>query len=90
MRSELVFAAMEHVPNRFFLTKLASTAARKFHRPNTRMQETINAVLERFGKDSRISSSIKTEQPQKSEIVRPLRRVEKAPARRPDQERAVA
>ena len=48
MRSELVFGAMTHVPNRFLLTKLAARATRKLHRPNTRIQETVNDVLGRF------------------------------------------
>ena len=55
MRSELVFGAMEQVSNRFLLTKLASKATRKFHRPNTRIQETANEVFERFGRSSPIS-----------------------------------
>jgi hypothetical protein len=50
MRSELVFGAMAHVSNRFLLTKLASKATRKFHRPNTRIQDTTNYVLERFSR----------------------------------------
>lgn len=48
MRSELVFGAMTHVSNRFLLTKLAARAIRKLHRPNTRIQETMNDVLVRF------------------------------------------
>ena len=48
MRSELVFNAMAHIPNRFLLTKVASKATRKFHRPNTRIQDTTNDVFERF------------------------------------------
>ena len=48
MRSELVFGAMAHVPNRFLLTKLASKAVRKLHRPNTRIQNTANDVFARF------------------------------------------
>ena len=48
MRSELVFGAMAHVPNRFLLTKLASKAVRKLHRPNTRIQGTANDVFLRF------------------------------------------
>jgi hypothetical protein len=48
MRSELVFGAMAHISNRFLLAKLASKATRKFHRPNTRIQDTTNDVLERF------------------------------------------
>lgn len=48
MRSDLVFGAMTHVSNRFQLTKLAANATRKLHRPNTRIQETMNDVLIRF------------------------------------------
>jgi hypothetical protein len=50
MRSELVFGALTQVPNRFLLTKLAAKATRKLHRPNTRIQETTNDVLVRFGR----------------------------------------
>jgi len=48
MRSDLVFEAMEHVSDRFLLTKLVSKTTRKFHRPNTRVEDTTNAVLARF------------------------------------------
>ena len=48
MRSELVFGAMTCVSNRFLLTRLASKATRSFHRPNTRIQDTVNGVFERF------------------------------------------
>ena len=48
MRSELVFSAMTYVSNRFLLTRLASKATRKFHRPNTRIQNTTNDVFECF------------------------------------------
>jgi hypothetical protein len=48
MRSELVFGAMTYVPNRFLLTRVAATATRKFHRPNTRIQDTANEVFGRF------------------------------------------
>jgi hypothetical protein len=54
MRSELVFGAMAHIPNRFLLTKLASRATRKFHRPNTRIQDTTNEVFVRFSRSSPI------------------------------------
>ena len=50
MRSELIFSAMAHVPNRFLLTNLASRATRKLHRPNTRIQDTTNDVLVRFSR----------------------------------------
>jgi hypothetical protein len=54
MRSELVFGAMAYVSNRFLLTKLASKATRKFHRPNTRIQDTANDVFVHFSRASPI------------------------------------
>lgn len=48
MRSDLVFGAISHVPNRFMLTQLASKAVRKLHRPGTRMQDTANSVFVHF------------------------------------------
>ena len=50
MRSDLVFGATAYVSNRFLLTKLAAKATRKLHRPNTRIQETMNDVFVRFGR----------------------------------------
>jgi len=54
MRSELIFGAIAHVPNRFLLTKLAAKATRKFHRPNTRIQDTTNDVFVHFIRSSPI------------------------------------
>ncbi|MDP9037693.1 MAG: DNA-directed RNA polymerase subunit omega [Acidobacteriota bacterium] len=51
MRSDLIFAALTHVSNRYELCQLASKATRKLHKPNTRLQDTTNEVLDRF-KDS--------------------------------------
>ena len=48
MRSELVFGATTYVSNRFLLARLASTAIRKFHKPNTRIEDTTNDVFVRF------------------------------------------
>jgi hypothetical protein len=48
MRSDLVFGALSHVSNRYQLCQLASKAARKLHKPNTRLQDTTNEVLNRF------------------------------------------
>ena len=48
MRSELICGAMTNVSNRFLLTRLASKATRCFHRPNTRIEDTVNEVLARF------------------------------------------
>jgi hypothetical protein len=49
MRSDLVFQAMTHVPNRFLLAKILARASRGFHKPGTRIEDTTNAVLVRFG-----------------------------------------
>ncbi len=57
MRSELVFGAMTTIPNRYLLTKLASKATRKFHRPHDRIQETTNAVLVRLCTMRRITTT---------------------------------
>jgi hypothetical protein len=48
LRSELIFGAMTYVPNRFLLVRLAAKATRSFHRSNTRIADTANAVFERF------------------------------------------
>jgi hypothetical protein len=48
MRSQLIFGAMTHVKNRYELCQLASKAARKLHKPTTRLQDTMNDVLIRF------------------------------------------
>ena len=45
MRSELVFAAEQTLPNRYSLCRVVSMATRKFHQPNTRVEETTDAVL---------------------------------------------
>jgi hypothetical protein len=48
MRSDLVFEAVHTLRNRYMLCQLASKATRKFHRPNTRIQDTTNDVLHRI------------------------------------------
>jgi hypothetical protein len=48
MRSELIFGALTHISNRYQLCQLASKATRKLHKPNTRLQDTMNDVLLRF------------------------------------------
>ena len=50
MRSDLVFEAMARVSGRFLLTKLVSNTTRKFHKPNTRIQDTTNTVLARVSR----------------------------------------
>ena len=48
MRSDLVFEALHTLRNRYLLCQLASKATRRFHRPNTRIQETMNEVLDKI------------------------------------------
>ena len=48
MRSELIHGALRPVGNRYTLCQLVSQATRKFHKPNTRIQETMNEVFNRF------------------------------------------
>jgi hypothetical protein len=52
MRSELIFGALTHISNRYQLCQLASKATRKLHKPNTRLQDTMNDVLLRFRESS--------------------------------------
>jgi hypothetical protein len=49
MRSDLIYDALDTVRNRYLLCQLISKATRKFHKPNTRVQETMNDVLIRVG-----------------------------------------
>jgi hypothetical protein len=49
MRADLTFMALAYESNRFLLTRLIAKATRKLHRPNTRVQDTMNDVFERFG-----------------------------------------
>ena len=53
MRSDLVFEAVQTLRNRYMLCQLASKATRRFHRPNTRIQDTTNAVLHRIADTDR-------------------------------------
>ena len=53
MRSDLVFEAVHTLRNRYTLCQLASKATRKFHKPNTRIQDTTNDVLNRIADSDR-------------------------------------
>jgi hypothetical protein len=50
MRSKLIYGALRPVGNRYTLCQLASQATRRFHKPNTRIQDTMNERLTRFSK----------------------------------------
>lgn len=45
MRSELVSAAIKHTPNRYSLSRVVSRATRGLHRPNTRIEDTLNEAF---------------------------------------------
>lgn len=47
-RSELVFGAQVHLPNRYRLCRLVALATRKLHKPSSRVQDTVNDVLVRL------------------------------------------
>ena len=49
MRAELTFMALTYESNRYLLTRLIAKATRKLHRPNTRLQDTMNDAFEWFG-----------------------------------------
>lgn len=72
MRSDLIFGALTHVNNRYQLCQLASKATRKLHKPNTRLQDTTNDVLERF-KDTVPMGEI-DEAPEQEELLATERR----------------
>ena len=53
MRSDKVFEALHTLQNRYMLCQIASKATRKFHKPNTRIQDTTNDVLNRISDNAR-------------------------------------
>jgi hypothetical protein len=71
MRSDLIYNALDTVNNRYLLCQLVSKATRQFHRPNTRVQETMNDVLVRVGGAEQAREVITV---QKSAVAEPERR----------------
>ena len=63
MRSELVFKAMADVPNRFLLTKVVAKATRQMHVPGSRIQNTTNDILARFGRSNPLEGLQPIDQP---------------------------
>jgi len=49
MRSDLIYPAVKTVRNRYELCQLAAKATRKFHKPTTRIQDTMNDILTKVG-----------------------------------------
>jgi hypothetical protein len=70
MRSDLVFGALSHVSNRYQLCQLASKATRKLHKPNTRLQDTTNEVLDRFRSSNPGSPVQQVESPAAQQVER--------------------
>ena len=58
MRSDLIYNSLRPVRNRYLLCQLVSKATRKFHKPNTRIQDTMNDVLVRVGQANEQDSVI--------------------------------
>jgi hypothetical protein len=69
MRSDLVFRALSQVSNRYQLCQLASKATRKLHKPNSRLQDTTNEVLNRFH-----SANPEAETNEESPVAQPVER----------------
>lgn len=65
MRSNLIYGALTHVKNRYQLCQLASKATRKLHKPNTRLQDTMNDVLVHFRTENPLARLVR-----QTEIVR--------------------
>jgi hypothetical protein len=49
MRSDLTFMALAHESNRYQLTKFVAKVTRMLHRPNTRVQDTMNEAFKWLG-----------------------------------------
>ena len=73
MRSELIFGALTHISNRYQLCQLASKATRKLHKPNTRLQDTMNDVLVRF-RESSPAAAVPVSRQEPLSIPHPQRR----------------
>jgi hypothetical protein len=72
MRSDLIYHALDTVRNRYLLGQTISKATRKFHKPNTRVQETMNEVLVRVGKAQEAEAVIELKSAEK--VAEPQRR----------------
>jgi len=72
MRSDLIYDALKPVTNRYLLCQLVSKATRKFHKPTTRVQDTMNDILLRVGGADEPEAVI--EVPAKNEVAQPRRR----------------
>lgn len=53
MRAELVFEAFRYESNRYALVRMAARATRMLHRPNTRLQDSMNDALRHLAQPRR-------------------------------------
>jgi hypothetical protein len=58
MRSELIFDAFIYESNRYLLCRLVAKGTRKLHRPNTRVEDTTNEMLERLSEPASTSNAM--------------------------------
>lgn len=72
MRSDLIYDALKPVTNRYLLCQLVSKATRKFHKPTTRVQDTMNDILLRVGGADEPEAVIDV--PAENEVAQPRRR----------------
>jgi hypothetical protein len=61
----LVFKAFIYESNRYQLCRLIAKGTRKLHRPNTRLQEATNGVIERFSAPVSMVEAARFAQPRK-------------------------
>ena len=50
MRADLIFTALADESTRYQLTKSVAKVTRMLHRPNTRVQDTMNEAFKRLGR----------------------------------------
>lgn len=55
MRSDLIFCAITHEPNRYLLCRHLAKATRALHRPGSRIPDTTNDALARFSRAKQAS-----------------------------------
>jgi hypothetical protein len=68
MRSELVHNALNREPNRYALCHLIAKATRALHRPNTRVQNTMNEALQLLSQEEPSTKSRIVEIPSSEEL----------------------
>jgi hypothetical protein len=68
MRSELVHTALNREPNRCALCHLIAKATRALHRPNTRVQNTMNEALQLLSQEEPSTKSRIVEIPSSEEL----------------------